>query len=583
MNTEGEKPIIGHRDIRRALPRSHDATGSNVVKETTPSHLDIQVYSSKENVSVVVNGKMFFIKPKGIVMAWQVFDTYSSGQQSKQLIDFITGLPDGRILCFAIRDEATANLMDSARTFLKNLGSSYANQLQWRDMWAFVTQRINNENMMYAEGFQHSPSVEDWASAVAIHTTIPLTAAQANAECSWGNDEANRPRKEFCDKFDGYKDICKCEDPEPLVFDPPPLLDGSRINLPVLIMASNRPHYLLRMLKSLRGVQGLDPAMVTVFIDGFFEEPALLTQLYKLKVDQHEGVSQRNARISQHYKKSLTASFDRYPAANFVVILEEDLDVSVDILTYFNQLLPVYENDESIYCISAWNDQGYTHTVKDPAMTYRIETMPGLGWVLSRKLYKDELEPKWPRPTDFWDWDMWMRYHEQRKDRECIIPDISRTYHFGAQGLNVNPYMQNSYFTGHALNTQPDVKFDVDVMYKDNYEKEIERLLRGAEILDHSITPCTNPKDFVPFTNDKIYAFFIRMDNSYDFTSWYNVASCLKIWDLDPRGYHKSVWRLWLNGNHVLIVGCPASPHCIHKSNSLRPIYIPNTQTRPPN
>ena len=101
--------------------------------------------------------------------------------------------------------------MDSARTFLKYLGSSYANQLQWRDMWAFVTQRINNENMMYAEGFQHSPSVEDWASVVAIHTTIPLTAAQANVECSWGNDEANRPRKEFCDKFDGYKDICKCK------------------------------------------------------------------------------------------------------------------------------------------------------------------------------------------------------------------------------------------------------------------------------------------------------------------------------------------------------------------------------------
>ena len=39
--------------------------------------------------------------------------------------------------------------------------------------------------------------------------------------------------------------------------------------------------------------------MVTVFIDGFFEEPALLAGLYKLKVDQHEGISKRNARIAQ--------------------------------------------------------------------------------------------------------------------------------------------------------------------------------------------------------------------------------------------------------------------------------------------
>ena len=59
----------------------------------------------------------------------------------------------------------------------------------------------------------------------------------------------------------------------------------------------------------------------------------------------------------QHYKKSLTASFDKYPDADYLVILEEDLDMSVDILSYFKQLLPVLENDESLYCISAWNDQ----------------------------------------------------------------------------------------------------------------------------------------------------------------------------------------------------------------------------------
>ena len=61
--------------------------------------------------------------------------------------------------------------------------------------------------------------------------------------------------------------------------------------------------------------------------------------------------------FSQHYKRSLTASFARHADANVVVILEEDLDVSPDILTFFNQLLPVLENDDSLYCISAWNDQ----------------------------------------------------------------------------------------------------------------------------------------------------------------------------------------------------------------------------------
>ena len=33
-----------------------------------------------------------------------------------------------------------------------------------------------------------------------------------------------------------------------------------------------------------------------------------------------------------------------------------------------------------------------------------------------------------------------MRMPEQRKDRECIIPDVSRSYHFGIIGLNMNGY-----------------------------------------------------------------------------------------------------------------------------------------------
>lgn len=98
--------------------------------------------------------------------------------------------------------------------------------------------------------------------------------------------------------------------------------------------------------------------------------------------------------------------------------------------------------------------------------------------VLSRKLYKGELEAKWPAPDVFWDWDMWMRMPNQRKGRECIIPDISRTYHFGAKGLNVGPAMNDAYFKRHAINTVPNVKIDADLMYKDNYEQEINRLLR---------------------------------------------------------------------------------------------------------
>ena len=43
---------------------------------------------------------------------------------------------------------------------------------------------------------------------------------------------------------------------------------------------------------------------------------------------QHTPIGVRNARISQHYKAALTATFNIYPEAKYVIVLEEDLDVS---------------------------------------------------------------------------------------------------------------------------------------------------------------------------------------------------------------------------------------------------------------
>ena len=93
--------------------------------------------------------------------------------------------------------------------------------------------------------------------------------------------------------------------------------------------------------------------------------------------------------------------------------------------------------------------------------------------------------------------------------------------------------------------------------------------------MDHNKTPCANRDDFIPETRDKIYVFYIKMEAADDFTTWNNVASCLRMWDLDARGFHKSMWRFWLKKNHVLVVGCPASEYCSHKPVEVKPMYIP--------
>ena len=84
------------------------------------------------------------------------------------------------------------------------------------------------------------------------------------------------------------------------------------------------------MLKSLLSANGVNRSMITVFVDGYFEEPLHITKLFGVRVFQHMPIGKRNARVSQHYKAAIATTFKNHADAKHIIMLEEDLDISVD-------------------------------------------------------------------------------------------------------------------------------------------------------------------------------------------------------------------------------------------------------------
>ena len=78
--------------------------------------------------------------------------------------------------------------------------------------------------------------------------------------------------------------------------------------------------------------------------------------------------------------------------------------------------------DPSLWCVAAWNDNGFGGLVEQPHKLLRTGYFPGLGWLLTRSLYKTELGPRWPRALG--PLDALRTVHRTSRGRECLYPQV---------------------------------------------------------------------------------------------------------------------------------------------------------------
>jgi len=211
-------------------------------------------------------------------------------------------------------------------------------------------------------------------------------------------------------------------------------------------------------------------------------------------------------KIARHYGWALDQIFNVYNFSSSIII-EDDLDVSSDLFSYFIATLPLLKNDPTLWCVSAWNDNGKVDLidVKSPELLHRTDFFPGLGWMLTRELWM-ELGPKWPASY----WDDWIRQPEQRKGRACIRPEVSRTKTFGNIGVS-NGLFYEKHLKFIHLNKNPVVFTNLNLTYllKDNYDSAFVRAVYESPTVTYQELKAgqvTHPGSVrIPYHNKGLY------------------------------------------------------------------------------
>lgn len=215
---------------------------------------------------------------------------------------------------------------------------------------------------------------------------------------------------------------------------------------PVVLLAHERAGRLNVTLTSLLHVRGIDRAQIFVLQDGNDEAVRGVVRAMGLMLVPLSEVAPPSSRtahdaksgksIALAYRAALSTAFDVLTSDDALIVVEDDMLFSPDLMDFFLAGYHVMRGDRTLWCVSAWNDNGFRGMVNAraaPRRLLRTGFFPGLGWLLTRKLYKGELEAVWPSEH----WDHWMRserVHRTSKGRECLYPHVPRAFHHGAVG-----------------------------------------------------------------------------------------------------------------------------------------------------
>jgi len=191
--------------------------------------------------------------------------------------------------------------------------------------------------------------------------------------------------------------------------------------------------------------------------------------------------------VSQNYRRMLDDLFLQHPNAftayRSCVILEDDLVLAPDALPYLEAVERVMQRDRTIFTGSLFADNSYPLYARDPRRFRRVSHFAGLGFLMTRRRYVDEVRRTvW---AGLQNWDAQVQKFVQRRRLVSVIPEVSRALHLRRTSSSLERSRPTHPFESQLLNRDVLPEYDLDHLEQSAYDRLIVDTIQRSQYIGH--------------------------------------------------------------------------------------------------
>ncbi|XP_022650122.1 protein O-linked-mannose beta-1,2-N-acetylglucosaminyltransferase 1-like isoform X2 [Varroa destructor] len=307
------------------------------------------------------------------------FDTYQ--EDSSLLESLLLNLRAGDIVLLVTFDEPTKKLSSVARLLFHELGSALSqNLLHYRSSWYLVTQKGIDGFTPYED--LHTVLSKGWPPPHNVRLCIPFKIEGMPVHPDPSQHD-NTDRAAFCHRHANVLPTFCTGDSKPAqhIFQPK-VPENKLSSSPIIVVSGPQSRFLPQTLDTLALQSGLVRENVLVFHETDDLKAQDLCELFNFSCQLLQ--SDLSGGHCELLGQAMDTTETIYPDAPYMTIIEPDVLLGSDFLSYASAMASLLDVDSTIGSVSGFNPDGSNLLSKDPSQAYRIQGIPGTAFVVRR-------------------------------------------------------------------------------------------------------------------------------------------------------------------------------------------------------